>query len=138
MKTVIRLLTAVLVAALLAACGGQSGSAKPPAATGPAKSGLGGDMAKGKEVFTGTCASCHGVDARGMPGLGKNLVTSTWLASQNDQQMLDFLKRGRPASDPLNTTKVDMPPKGGNPALTEDDLKNVIAFLRSINKPPKS
>ncbi len=33
-----------------------------------------------------------------------------------------------------NTTKVDMPPKGGNPALKDDDLVNIAAFLRSLQK----
>jgi disulfide bond formation protein DsbB len=45
-----------------------------------------------------------------------------------------FIKTGRPASDPLNTTGVDMPPKGGNPALSDQDLADIIAFIRSIHQ----
>lgn len=131
MKSAFRFLVAITAVAILAGCGGNS-SAKPGPA---AKPGLGGDAAKGKEAFASTCVSCHGVDARGLPGAGKNLVTSTYIAEIDDQQLLDLLKTGRPASHPLNTTKVDMPPKGGNPAFTEDDLKNIVAHLRTINKP---
>jgi disulfide bond formation protein DsbB len=29
---------------------------------------------------------------------------------------------------------VDMPPKGGNPALTDQDLYDVIAFIRTLVK----
>lgn len=122
----------VLVAALvLAACGGGGGGAtttdQKPAA--PA-----GDAVKGKAVFEGTCVSCHGPDAKGLPGLGKDLTTSEFVAAQTDKQLIDFIKKGRPASDPANTNKVDMPPKGGNPALTEADLVNLIAFVRSIHQ----
>jgi mono/diheme cytochrome c family protein len=133
MKKVSRSTTLVLlllVAALaLAACGGGGGAApaqKPAAAK--------GDATKGKTVFEGTCVSCHGPDAKGLPGLGKDLTTSEFVAGQTDKQLIDFIKKGRPASDPANTNKVDMPPKGGNPALTDNDLTNLIAFVRSIHQ----
>lgn len=107
----------------LAACGGGGSKAAF------------GDATKGKEVYTTTCAACHGPNAEGMTGLGKSLKTPTdWMKQQSDQNLLTFLQVGRPSSDPLNTTKVDMPPKGGNPALSEDDLKNVVAFIRTIQK----
>jgi disulfide bond formation protein DsbB len=116
----------LLVAALvLAACGGGGGAAPKPAAQ--------GDATKGKSAFDGTCVSCHGPDAKGLPGLGKDLTTSEFVAKQTDKQLVDFIKKGRPASDPANTNKVDMPPKGGNPALTENDLTNIVAFIRSIH-----
>lgn len=121
------LITLITVVGIVsAACsGGGGGKGK----------GLGGDAVKGREAYSSTCVSCHGADAKGMIGLGKSLVTPTdWMKAQSDQALLDFLKLGRPATDALNTTKVDMPPKGGNPALTEDDLKNIIAYIRSIQK----
>ena len=37
--------------------------------------------------------------------------------------------RGRPAADPANTTGVPMPAKGGNPALTRDDLADIVGRL---------
>ena len=131
MKKVSRSMTVVLlllVAALaLAACGGGGGGASKPAASA-------GDAAKGKTVFEGTCVSCHGPDAKGLPGLGKDLTVSTFVADQTDAQLLKFIKTGRPATDKANTTGVDMPPKGGNPALTDADIVNVIAFVRSIHQ----
>lgn len=121
----------VLVAALvLAACGGGGGAASASQKPAAAK----GDATKGKTVFEGTCASCHGPDAKGLPGLGKDLTTSEWVSTQTDAQLLKFVKTGRPAADKLNTTGIDMPPKGGNPALTDADIENVIAFVRSIHQ----
>jgi mono/diheme cytochrome c family protein len=118
-----------IAAVALAACGG-GGSAAPAQKPAAPK----GDAAKGKTVFEGTCISCHGPDAKGLPGLGKDLTISTFVAGQTDDQLLAFVKKGRPATDPANTTKVDMPPKGGNPALTDTDLTNVIAFVRSLHQ----
>ncbi len=111
----------------LAACGGGSSSTATPA--GPV-----GDAVKGQTLFTGTCSSCHGPDATGIAGLGKDLTTSTFIAEQTDAQLREFIKTGRPASDPANTTGVDMPPRGGNPAITDQDLVDIISYLRSIHK----
>lgn len=93
-----------------------------------------GDPVKGKELFAGTCAACHGPDAKGLPNLGKDLTTSTFVKSQSDQQLLEFIKKGRAPGEPGNTTGVAMPPKGGNPAMTDKDMTDVITFIRSINR----
>src|SRR5262249_38319697 len=45
---------------------------------------------------------------------------------------LDFVKVGRQPWDPLNTTKVQMPPRGGNPMLSDDDLRDIIAYVRTL------
>ena len=123
----INLLFVLLIGALLAAACGSSPAAAP--AAGPA-----GDPVVGKTKFEGTCSSCHGPDATGLPGLGKDLVTSEFAKGLTDAELLAFVKTGRPASDPANTTSVDMPPKGGNPALTDQDLLDIIAYLRTLEK----
>jgi mono/diheme cytochrome c family protein len=92
-----------------------------------------GDAAAGSSLYGGTCASCHGPDATGIDGLGKNLHANAFVDERTDDEVLQFLLQGRPASDPLNTTGVDMPPKGGNPSLDETDLRDVIAYLRTLN-----
>ena len=89
-------------------------------------------LAAGQKVFLGTCATCHGKDAHGLPRLGKGLHYNEFVKSKTDEELVGFIKTGRPAADPLNTTGVDMPPKGGNPALTDQDLQAVIAFVRSL------
>lgn len=122
-RPVVVMLVALLASVALAACGGGGAPAEPF-----------GDPAAGQQAYTSTCVACHGQDAKGVTGLGKDLTTSTFLADQTDEEMLAFLLVGRQASDPLNTTGVDMPPKGGNPALSEDDLKNIVAYLRTLNQ----
>ncbi len=91
-------------------------------------------IAHGSRVFAMTCSACHGKDARGVPGNGKDLINSEFCRTSDDETMLAFLKRGRDPSDPANTTGVGMPPRGGNPALSDDDLLDVIEYLRSLRK----
>ena len=45
---------------------------------------------------------------------------------------LAFLKVGRMPFDPMNTTGIQMPPKGGNPLLSDQDLLDAIALLRTF------
>ncbi len=88
-------------------------------------------IAAGQALFP-QCAACHGADARGLPNLGKNLVDSEFVAGLTDQELLEFVRTGRPIWDPLNTTGIDMPGRGGNPALTDDDILAIIAYVRSL------
>jgi mono/diheme cytochrome c family protein len=88
----------------------------------------------GKSLFSVTCTACHGKDAKGLPGLGKDMTTSEFIASKSDAELAEFIKQGRAVDDPLNTTGVPMPPMGANPALTDDDLLAVVQFIRSLRK----
>jgi disulfide bond formation protein DsbB len=89
--------------------------------------------AKGEQLFQQTCATCHGADGHGMPKLGKDLHDNAFTKGLSDQEMLQFIKDGRPAWHEDNTQGVDMPPYGGNPALTDDELLAIIAFQRTWN-----
>jgi disulfide bond formation protein DsbB len=73
-------------------------------------------------------------DSKSLPNLNNNLTTSEYVRDNDDDTLLTLLKEGRPSGHELNTTGVDMPPKGGNPSLSEDDLMTVVAYLRSINQ----
>jgi mono/diheme cytochrome c family protein len=117
------LLFALLVS--LAACGENS----EPAPAQVSK----GDPAKGQENFT-ACSACHGPTGEGVPGLGKDMTHSEFIAGKTDEELVEFIKTGRPTSDPLNTTGIDMPPKGGNPALSEEDLYDIVAYIRTIHE----
>jgi mono/diheme cytochrome c family protein len=93
-----------------------------------------GDPAAGQTSFTQTCSACHGPTGEGLPNLGKNLTTSEFVKGQADDQLIGFIKVGRLPSDPLNTTGIAMPPKGGNPALGDKDLENIVAFIRTLHR----
>mgnify|MGYP000892817752 FL=1 len=128
---------AVTAALLSAACGGapaSGGGSGQVSEEAQVFASLTGDPARGKAGFDSTCVSCHGPDATGIVGLGKDLTTSEWTRSQADAELILFLTKGRPASDALNTTGVDMPPRGGNPALKDQDLADIVAYVRSLQK----
>jgi mono/diheme cytochrome c family protein len=67
--------------------------------------------------------------------LGKDLTTSTFVAEKTDAELIEFIKVGRGPEDPLNTTGVAMPPRGGNPALKDQEIADIVAFVRSIHQP---
>lgn len=130
--------TLLLVALLLAACGKKESEATSGPAAGAAVAQAAalpaGDPVKGKDLFVPTCGACHGPDGKGIQGLGKDMTTSTFIAEKSDADLLAFIKIGRAPDDPLNTTGVLMPPKGGNPALTDAQLMDIIAYIRTIHQ----
>lgn len=93
-----------------------------------------GDAVVGETLFQNTCAACHGSDAKGLPGLGKDLTTSEFVRGLSDAELVAFITEGRPADDPANTRGVAMPPKGGNPALTAEDLFDIVAYIRTLEE----
>jgi mono/diheme cytochrome c family protein len=119
------LLLLISVLSLTACGGGSQGAARPTSR---------GDVAAGKEKFTATCSACHGPAGEGVPGLGKDMTTSEFIAGKTDDELVEFVKMGRDPSDPLNTTGVAMPPKGGNPAFSDDDLYDIVAYIRTIHE----
>ncbi len=93
----------------------------------------GGGEIVGRDLFVSACSTCHGPNGEGMEGLGKPFTTSQFVKDASDKELLTMIKMGRPVWDAANTTGVDMPPKGGNPAITDDELKDIISYIRSID-----
>lgn len=142
----------VLVALVVAGCGGSNPTPEPPAPTATAASqpptaapttaavtenpseAPRGDASKGEAAFMTACAACHGPTADGVQGLGKSLHASEseFVQTHSDDELVEFIKVGRQPDDPLNTTGIAMPPKGANPALSDDDLYNIVAWIRTL------
>lgn len=133
MKHTLYLIVILAVAGLLAvACGG---SAPPTPTAVPTDTPLpAGDPIAGQAFFEASCSACHGSDAKGVPNVGKNLTTSEFLAGLTDAEFVAFVNQGRPTDDPANTTGIAMPPKGGNPALSDTQLLDIVAYLRTIHE----
>jgi disulfide bond formation protein DsbB len=86
----------------------------------------------------GTCIKCHGEDATGIEGSGTNLTISEFVKDHTDAELVEYIKAGRPMNDPLNTTGIAMPPYGANPMLADQDLADVVAYLRIVLQDPES
>lgn len=89
------------------------------------------DVNAGRDIFLVTCSACHGQNAQGIQGLGKNLITSELVTTYSDAALAEFIIVGRLPSDPANTTGIPMPARGGNPSLTDAQIGQVVAYLRS-------
>ena len=87
---------------------------------------------QGRESYLANCALCHGSEGEGRSRLGKTLQDNAFVNSLGDEELLQFLKEGRPSSDPANERGVDMPPKGGNPDLTDEELMEIVTYLRTL------
>ncbi len=119
--------TIVLAAMLVAAASCSKGG-------GDASSASAGNVAHGKQIFEVTCATCHAADGTGVKGLGKPLVDSEFVKKSKDADIAKMVIEGRPVDDPLNTTKIAMPPRGGNAGLSDSDIADAVAYLRTLVK----
>lgn len=102
--------------------------APAPAAKPTASASTTGNVADGASVFKAKCVACHGADASGNTTIGKKNNIPDLRASvvQNltEAQLATAIKSGKPGgmSEKAHASK----------ALTTDQIKDMIAYLRSI------
>ena len=86
----------------------------------------GAAFADGAAVFTGKCAMCHGKTGAGDTGMGKSLKLRD-LASADVQKQSD-----------ADLAKIVTDGQGKMPAykgkLSDDEIKSVVAFIRTLKK----
>lgn len=77
----------------------------------------------GKKIYEGTCIACHGSGAAGAPKAGDKAAWAPHLKEGMDALYANALK-GKNA----------MPPKGGNTALSDAELKAAVDYLTGLAK----
>jgi len=88
-----------------------------------------GDSVYHGQVGSGTCAGCHGSDARGTP-LGPDLTSGRWLWGDGSLDAIaNTIARGVPA--PKEHTGV-MPPMGGA-QLTPVQVRAAAAYVYALS-----
>jgi ubiquinol-cytochrome c reductase cytochrome c subunit len=110
------------VVLVLAGCAAAFGGAAPaPAQDEPSSDAV----ARGRALFEQGCATCHGDDARGIPGQGPDLHDA-------GAQAADFyLSTGRmPLAEPGDE------PVRAEPAYPAPERRALIAYLASLGGPP--
>jgi mono/diheme cytochrome c family protein len=125
-------LVAVAVPALVALTAISTMAASSPS---PSAVALPGDPAKGQTLFgQSQCGTCHGASLSGGIGPALNPIEKLpGVANPLDPAFLiGIITNGRvhQAGDPRQT---DMPPKGGNTALTDQDIKDIAAYIIQQN-----
>lgn len=88
----------------------------------------------GYDLFVASCSACHGRGGEGMEDLGLPLTTSGFVRGKSDKDLITFIKMGRASWDENNTTGIDMPSKGGNPAITDAQLQTIVDYIRALQK----
>jgi len=108
----------------------------------PANTGLPGDPAKGATLYLQNCTSCHGVNLEGGIGPALNPIEKIpGIPNSLDPNFLiQIITNGRKhqSGDPKTA---DMPVKGGNPSLTDQDVRDLAAYIIQQNRtgsPPLS
>ncbi|MFO1431239.1 MAG: c-type cytochrome [Candidatus Competibacteraceae bacterium] len=94
--------------------------AAPAAAGGGAPAGGPVDLAKGKQVYSTVCMACHATGAAGAPKLTDKPAWEPRAAQGVDTLVTHAIKGIR-----------GMPPKGGNPALSDGDINNAVHYMLS-------
>ena len=83
---------------------------------------------RGRQLYDQTCAVCHGADASGaMPGV-PDLTARHGVLTKPDPELLRSLVNGTQTPG----VPLAMPPRGGNPALTDADLRATLDYLRRL------
>jgi len=89
------------------------------------------DDQAGKTVYQGTCIACHGPDGKGvLPGVPDFTAANSPLG-QPDALLIKRITEGYQAPD----SPMAMPPKGGNPSLTDEQIGDVLGYMRKTFKP---
>ena len=81
------------------------------------------DLAHGQQIYRQSCAVCHDKGIAGAPKLGDATAWSARLAQGMDALYATSL-RGKGA----------MPAKGGNPALSDADVKAAVDFMAAQSR----
>lgn len=82
--------------------------------------------ASGEAIYGRSCIACHGADGAGvLPGV-PDFTAPGGLLTQPDAVLIERITKGyQSPGSPLA-----MPPKGGDPSLTAQQIRDVLAYLR--------
>ena len=102
--------------------GPPEGVAQKPAAAAPAKPGAVAPgkpgPADGKAVYDKVCVACHQVSVAGSPRLGDKAAWAPRIQTGMDS-LLQSVVKGKGA----------MPPRGGNPSLSDAEVRAAVEFM---------
>ncbi len=81
----------------------------------------------GKAVYDASCATCHGANGKGaLPGV-PDLTKKDGVLSQPEEVLLKRTMEGfQSPGSPLA-----MPPRGGNPSLTEAQAREALKYMKN-------
>lgn len=82
---------------------------------------------RGQLLYDQTCIACHGAKGHGaIPGVS-DLTKPDGPLAKSDDELFSSIRDGFRSP----TSVIEMPHHGGNPALTDEGIWDLIAYLRS-------
>ena len=109
--------------------GGVSAAANAPSA-GPVPATGGGDLAKGKALFTANCAACHQANGEGLPGAFPPLKANAAVNDADPTTQLRAVLRGLQGANVGGVVYATPMPAFGA-TLSDADIANIIDYERS-------
>ncbi len=87
-----------------------------------------GDVAVGREIYEASCAECHGLDGKGTVKANTRRIDMTspiWHARFRDGELAKQIREGKPPAMPTH-------------ALSNEQMADVVAFVRSLRREVQS
>jgi putative heme-binding domain-containing protein len=81
------------------------------------------DQARGKRLFEGHCARCHGIQGGG--GTGANLRRPKLRHAGDDESLFNLIREGLPGTGMPYTW-----------AMSDNEVRDVVAYVRSLGRIP--
>lgn len=78
------------------------------------------EKASGKAIYTNNCVACHGFNGKGVGPSFPDFTQKGGVLNQPSNVLLNNIIHGIGG----------MPPKGGNPSLTDSDLKAALDYIK--------
>jgi cytochrome c5 len=103
---------------------GSGGSSSSSASGGTATASAGASGGNGEAIYGQTCVACHGAGVAGAPKIGDKADWGPRIAQGNDTLYTHALQG-------FQGKKGVMPPKGGNTAIPDADVKAAVDFMVS-------
>lgn len=85
-----------------------------------------GDPRAGRTVYNSNCIACHGATGVGLVAGVPNFTKADGRLAQSDDVLLRNIINGYQSPG----SPMAMPPRGGDPDLTDQDLRNALSFMR--------
>ena len=80
----------------------------------------------GQSIYGTTCIACHGANGKGAVAGTPDFTAASGPLSKPDSVLLEHIMNGFKSEG----TQLAMPPRGGNPGLSDEDIRTVLAFIR--------
>ncbi len=84
------------------------------------------DLKKGESIFKTTCIACHGKDGRGIISGVPDFTRKNSSLNKTDAILTRHIWEGYHSPG----SPMAMPPKGGNPSLTQEDIRKLLVYIR--------